>query len=200
MSELRIDYDRVLRVLRRNDSDVRLCVRCGSHVYGTAREGSDEDFLVVLNDAEARQDLLWGENLNVVVHGAGTYAKALEDQSIFALEGLFAPAEHRLKDARPPFVYRRDVARLRDSAKARSDSDWTKAQKRFDAESSPKRVLHALRVLAFATQIAEHGAIVDFRVAGPWWARVRSGEHATWEALAKEFAPVRDGLLVELRR
>ena len=196
------DYGRVLETLRRNDADVRFCVRSGSQVYGTAREGSDQDFLLVLADPNARQDLLWGKNLNVVVHGAGTYAKALEDQSVFALEALFAPEEHRLKEARPPFPYRPHVGRLFDSAKARSDSDWSKAKKKFDEEPevSKKRALHSLRVLAFAVQVAEVGRIGDFRVALPWWEQMRAADYQTWDAVEENYGRMRNNLLDDLRR
>ncbi|WP_394826646.1 nucleotidyltransferase domain-containing protein [Pendulispora albinea] len=196
------DYARVLHTLRRDDRQVRFCVRCGSHVYGTARPGSDRDFLVVLADERARQDLLWGEDLNVVVHGAGTYAKALEEQSIFALEGLFAPAEHRLKEARPPFRYRPHTNRLFASAKGKSDSDWNKARKTFDREpeAARKRIVHALRVPAFAAQIAETGRIADFRVAVPWSEQLCAGAYETWEAIARDFEPIRGALLEALHR
>ncbi len=196
------DYSRVLRVLGRPDEAVRFCVRCGSHVYGTARDGSDQDFLVVLTDLAARQDLLWGENTNIVVHGAGSYASALEAQSVFALEGFFAPAEHRLKEAHPPFAYRPNARRLFEAAKARSDSDWAKARKRYDEEpeASRKRAVHGLRVLAFAAQIVEHGAIVDFQAAVSWWECVSGREYLRWEELAADLEPVRAGLLARLEK
>ena len=140
------DYAKVLQTLRRDEADVRFCVRCGSHVYGTAGPSSDHDFLVVLADAKAPRDLVWGRNLNVIVHGARTYAAALDDQSVFAHEGLFAPVEHRLKDARPAFPFRIQRGRLFDSAQGRADSDWAKAKGRFDdePEASKKRVLQAV--------------------------------------------------------
>ena len=196
------DYAKVLHTLRREDAEVRFCVRCGSHVYGTASAGSDQDFLLVLSEPKARQDLLWGQNLNVVVHGSESYEKALQEQSVFAFEALFVPVEHRLKEQRPVFSHRIEPRRLFESAKSRSDADWSKAEKRFDEEpeASKKRVVHSLRVLAFANQLAQLGKITDFQIAVPWWHQVQTTDYRAWDVLADAFAPIREQLIQALDR
>lgn len=194
------DYAAVLALLRRDDAAVRACVRVGSRVYGTATPASDHDFLVVLHDRAARQDLLWGPGINVVVHGAGSYAAALESQSIFALEGYFARAADTLKAAAPPFAYVRDRKRLRAAASERADSDWRKATKLFpdDPAAGRKRAGHALRVLAFAAQIARSGRIEDF-TAGRAFAE-RLAFCTDERAFEAAFLGARDALLEELAR
>ncbi|NOU30312.1 MAG: nucleotidyltransferase domain-containing protein [Polyangiaceae bacterium] len=194
------DYAAVLAVLRREDAAVRACVRVGSRVYGTAGPGSDHDFLVVLRDPAARKDLLWGPGMNLVVHGAESYASALASQSIFALEAHFAPAVHQLKAPAPTFAYVRDRKKLRAAASERAESDWRKAEKGFadDPTAARKRAVHALRVLAFATQIARGGRIDDFTVARGFAEIVASC--TDWPAIEGVFVPLRDGLLAELAR
>jgi hypothetical protein len=194
------DYAAVLTVLRREDAAVRACVRVGSRVYGTAGPGSDHDFLVVLRDPAARNDLLWGPGMNLVVHGADGYASALAEQSIFALEAHFAPRMHQLKAPAPPFAYVRDRKKLRAAASERAESDWRKAEKVFaeDPVAARKRAVHALRVLAFATQIARGGRIDDFTVARGFAEVVASC--TDWAALQGAFVPLRDGFLTELGR
>jgi hypothetical protein len=194
-------YLKVLQSMARQDCEVRFCVRCGSHVYGTSRPDSDKDLLLVLADDHARQDLIWGENLNVVVHGGDSYRQALAAQSVFALEALFAPAHHRLKEAIPPFDWTLDLGRLFESAKARSDADWSKAKKKFDEDvaGSKKRAMHALRVVAFAHQIVDRGAITDFGVAVPWWEELFTGPYDSADALEDAFGPIRQAMLAELR-
>lgn len=187
-------YSAVLAVLRRDDAAVRACVRVGSRVYGTATQESDHDFLVVLRDPKARHDLLWGPGMNLVVHGAESYASALASQSIFALEAHFAPAEHQLKAAAPPFAYVRDRKKLATTARERADSDWRKAEKVFsdDPAAARKRAGHALRVLAFAAQIARGGRISDFTVGRAFGEQLASC--TDWAAVE----PLRDALLEEL--
>ncbi len=194
------EYAAVLAILRREDAAVRACVRVGSRVYGTAGPGSDYDFLVVLHDRAARHDLLWGPGTNLVVHGAESHASALANQSIFALEAHFAPPAHQLKAAAPPFAYVRDRNKLRAAAAERAESDWRKAEKVFpdDPLAARKRAVHALRVLAFAAQIARAGRIEDFTVGRGF------GETLAlctdWPTLEAAFLPLRDGFLTELAR
>jgi hypothetical protein len=195
-----MDYAETLRHLRREDGEIRYLCRAGSRVYGTAGPGSDEDFTVVLNDKAARQDLLFRGGANFVVHGTGTFQKALSDQSVFALECLFAPPEHRLKDARPPFAWKLDREKLVASATSRSGSDWKKAARTFEDEPKPakKKLFHAIRVLMFARQIVTKGRISDFAEAAPLWAEIRDRHEDGWEPFDRDYGPLRDRLSAEL--
>src|SRR4051794_29526927 len=125
-----MDYPALLRLLALPDAAVFAAFRCGSRVYGTATEASDHDLVAVLADRRARQDLVFGPGVNVITHGRDSFEAALASQSVFALEGLFLPPEHRLKDPRPPFPFKLDKKKLAASAIARSDSDFAKAGKR----------------------------------------------------------------------
>ena len=195
-----MDYPEILRHIRRPDGEIRYLCRAGSRVYGTAGPGSDEDFTVVLADQGARQDLLFRGGANFVVHGTGTFAQALSDQSVFALECLFAPPEHRLKDARPPFAWKLDRAKLIASASSRSESDFKKAARTFGDEprAAKKKLFHALRVVMFARQIVASGRIADFTEAAPLWAEIRDREDEAWESLARDYGPLRERLSAEL--
>jgi hypothetical protein len=140
----------VLRVLRLPDAAVGGLFRCGSVVYGTAGPGSDRDYIAVCAaDAPAR-DLRSGPGINVVVFGRAAFAASVAAHNVFALEGLFAPAEHQLKPLRPSPPFRRERARLVDAVRERADADWDKAARRFEREPAraAKLVFHALRVLA----------------------------------------------------
>ncbi len=75
----------------------------GSRVYGTASPESDHDYVVVLVNPAQKQDILFGDNINVVLHGVKTFEAALADGGVFAFEAIFAPKEHCLKAPRPPF-------------------------------------------------------------------------------------------------
>ncbi len=197
-----MDYTDVLRILRRPDAEVYGACRYGSRVYGTAGPASDEDFFVVLEDSKARRDLLFGAGANVVVHGLETFRQALADQSIFALECFFAPPEHRLKEGRPPLAFVLDRARLSASAIAKSEADFAKAARTFEAEPGParKKLFQSLRVPFFARQLATQGKIVDFTEAAPLWTEIRDLEDATWEKLAKLHGPTRKELCEQLSR
>jgi hypothetical protein len=195
-----MNYAHVLQVLRRSDAEVHSLFRSGSRVYGTARPDSDEDFVAVLARRDAKQDLAFGPGVNVIIHGLDTFRAAIADQSVFALECLFLPPEHRLKEGRPPFAYKPDRARLAASATARSDADFAKAGKRFSDEpgASRKRLFHALRVPMFALQIARHGRIVDYGQASHLLVEIRQSPSEVWEDYRAVYGPVRDRLCAEL--
>lgn len=188
--------------MRRQDGEIHSASRCGSRVYGTAGPRSDEDFVVVLADAAARQDLLFVGGVNVVVHGTGSFTRALADQSVFACEVLFAPAEHRLKEGRPPLPYRLDRPKLAASAAGRSDADFKKAGKTFadEPQAAKKKLFHALRVPLFARQLVQNGKIVDFAEAAPLWAEIAGHRETEWAPYAQAYGAMREGLCAWLAK
>ena len=169
--------------------------RCGSHVYGTSSNTSDQDFVIVWKDPDAKKDLLFRPKLNFVVYGLTAFGKALEDQNVFALECYFAPKQHVLKEA--SFHFKLDSKKLFEAAKERSDSDYAKAKRIFDhdPESAKKKVFHAIRVPQFAKQIAEFGKIVNFHAAIPTWEEIILFDGVEWTEWDLKFGPLRTELL-----
>ena len=196
------EYDRLLFLLKRPDSAVRFACRVGSRVYGTAGPNSDHDYLVVLADPGQKQDLLFAEQINVVVHGVKTFEAALADGGVFAYEAVFAPAEHVIKPSRPPFPVKVDKKKLAESACARSKSDFEKAKKTFEdePEAAKKKLFHSLRVPMFALQLARSGKITDFAAANARWAEIRDDESLDIDHYASKYAPVRATLCDELTK
>ena len=195
-----MDYADVLRHLRRSDAEIHSACRCGSRVYGTAGPSSDEDFFVVLADPRAKQDLLFRGGANFVVHGLGSFRDALADQSVFALEGLFAPPAHRLKEGRPPVPFTLDRGKLAASASARSASDFAKAARTFEDEprAAKKKLFHALRVPMFARQIATRGRLTDFAEARPLWIEIAARTETTWAPYEAAYGRLREKTCEEL--
>jgi hypothetical protein len=194
------EHQRLLAILKQPDSAVHAAFRVGSRVYGTAGPGSDHDYLVVLADPGQKQDLLFGENVNVVVHGVKSFQAALDEPSVFAFEGVFAPPEHRLKEPRPDFSFKLDRRRLAESAAARSLSDYQKAQKRFSEELDPskKKLFHSLRVPLFALQLARSGKITDFGEANDHYAEIFTNPSEDFADYDRTFGPLRAALCEEL--
>jgi hypothetical protein len=195
-----MDYTAVLRVLGRSDGEVAAVFRTGSRVYGTASPGSDEDFVAVLARRDARQDLAFGAGVNVVVHGLDTFRDAIADHSVFVLECLFLPPDHRLKDPRPPFAFALDRGKLAASAGGRSAADFAKAAKRFADEptASKKKLFHALRVPMFALQIARSGRISDYGEAAVLWSEITARPDEDWQPYREAYGPLRERLCREL--
>lgn len=195
-----VDLAGVLRVLRRSEGEVAAVYRTGSRVYGTAAPDSDEDFVAVLARRDARQDLAFASGVNVVVHGLDTFRESIADHSVFVLECLFLPREHRLKDPPAPFAFALDRKKLAASAGGRSASDFAKAGKRFAEEppASKKKLFHAIRVPMFALQIARAGRIVDYGEASPLWREIAARPDEAWGPYRGAYGPLRERLCREL--
>lgn len=197
-----MDYAAILKHLKRADAEVHSVFRCGSRVYGTAGPASDEDFVVVLADRDAKKDLLFRGGANFVIHGVETFKAAIAEQSVFALECLFLPPEHKLKEkTKGAFAYKVDRKRLAESAIARSDADFTKAARTLEDEpaAAKKKLFHALRVPMFALQIAERGRIVDYGEANHHYRAIMARDDDSWEAYEAAFGPARLAVCEALR-
>jgi hypothetical protein len=196
-----MDYAAILKHLRRADAEVHSVFRCGSHVYGTAGPGSDEDFVVVLAAPGAKKDLLFRGGANFVIHGQDSFRAAIAEQSVFAIECLFLPSEHKLKETRGAFAYKPDKRRLAESAIARSDADFAKAARTLSDEprAAKKKLFHALRVPIFAFQITERGRIVDYGAANHHYRAIMARDDAAWDGYEAAFGPERLAVCEALR-
>ncbi len=195
------DHEQLLGILKLPDSAVRAAFRVGSRVYGTAGPGSDNDYLVVLEKPDQKQDLLFGRDVNVIVHGLRSFQSALDDGSVLAFEAVFAPPPHRLKEPRPPFAFKLDRARLVESAIGRSTSDFEKARKRFSEEVEPskKKLYHALRVLLFARELAQTGKLETLGAANDYFEDILSDPSEDFAHYEARYGGVRAALCEELR-
>lgn len=194
------EYQRLLAIVKQADGAVRAAFRVGSRVYGTAGPRSDHDYVVVLVNPLQRRDLLFGEGINVTVHGVRSFQAALSDGSVFAFEALFAPGPHRLKEPVPPFKFELDWKKLCESAVARSTSDYEKAKKRFseESESSRKKLFHSLRVPLFALELLRTGKIENFGAAGEYFEEIMSHPSEDFADYEAVYGPARARMCAEL--
>lgn len=194
------EYQRLLAIVKQADGAVRAAFRVGSRVYGTAGPRSDHDYVVVLVNPLQRRDLLFGEGINVTVHGVRSFEAALSDGSVFAFEALFAPGPHRLKEPVPPFKFELDRKKLCESAVARSTSDYEKAKKRFSEESEPsrKKLFHSLRVPLFALELLRTGKIENFGAAGEYFEEIMSHPSEDFADYEAAYGPARARMCAEL--
>jgi hypothetical protein len=195
-----MSYARLLEALRCPDAAVRAAWRVGSRVYGTARPDSDEDFAVILEGPAPGRDVVFGNRLNVVTQSVAAFEEALTENRVFALECLFAPPVHTLKAPLRPFTFGLQLGRLLDSAREKSDSDFAKAEKRFalDRRLAKKKLFHALRVPAFALEVAQTGKLTRFEALAPLWLELWSDPSPSWTDHRERYGRIRERTLAEL--
>lgn len=177
---------------------VKMVVRVGSHVYGTNGPDSDEDFVVVGVLATGR-DLVLGKGINVTVFSEAAFKEALENQNIYALEALMAPAEHRLMPG-APYSWAKHTHRLVAEVSERSSSDFEKAIKTWnqDPMKARKRLWHSLRVPMFAQQLDKHSRITDFTVANDSFEDIMTDPCTDPSVVRHKWKGVREGLCASL--
>jgi hypothetical protein len=152
----------VLAACGRGPEALLLCARVGSWVYGTAAASSDEDVVAVVRDTAALRDVVQRDGLDVVVFGHASFRESLRDGNVFAHEALLAPEAHRLLAARAAFSVGAPSAIVA-SACERVGDDLAKARRRRDDLAAATRLaFHALRVAAYASQLATTGTLTSF--------------------------------------
>lgn len=143
------------------DDNVLCVYRFGSRVYGTANDRSDHDFIVVAVDWFDSADI------NIHVYTDEQFLSALARNEIQSMECAFLSADHTLKECIVLQVAI-DKTKLRTSISTIVSNSWVKGKKKliiagdYDVNLAIKSVFHSLRILDFGTQIAQHGAIVNY--------------------------------------
>jgi predicted nucleotidyltransferase len=176
----------------------------GSRVYGTARGGSDYDFIVVADCDHSGQQYDAG-NLTVHLYNVEHWKRALEEHRIFALECLFLPSELKLLE-RNKFDFQLDHANLRKEISTVSSNSWVKAKKKIEVEHEHylgfKSLFHCLRIPIFGTQIGKEGKITDYSAANYLWDRISNqlDYSRAWDSWKEEYQPIRNELLTEFRK
>lgn len=174
----------------------------GSRVYGTAGHQSDHDYYVIAEGVRDSTEVRSGD-LNFHLHTPSHFQDLLDRHKVGALECIFAPPEHRLVD-RWTFRFSLDKAALRREFSAVSSNSWVKAKKKLEVENEPylgkKSLWHAMRIIMFGTQIAEHGRIIDFTVANPLYRSVVENQTNDWNYFKAQFQTPFNNLNTEFRK
>lgn len=168
----------------------------GSVCYGTSHELSDEDFIVVA-DTHPEVNI---KNVEVHQYSKERFFQAIKDHEIWAMECFFLPSNLKHEDFILEFKY--SPARLRVECSSKSSNSWVKAKKKIEKEGEiyigEKSLFHALRILDFGIQIAEHGKIVNYASQNENYQKI-VGQNKTWPELKQEFQAFYNALGTRLR-
>lgn len=194
-------YHQLLGLLRKRDAQVVAMYPYGSKVYGTAVEGSDEDYITVLKYMPEKHEILDREGYSFVIHDEQSFQRGLWAHESYALECFFLDPSLRLKDALWDFTL--DKRALRESISQKASHSFVKAKKKFEVEGDFKRgkksLFHSLRILTFGTQVAETGKIHNYQAANDMWWEIWTNPSNKWIDYQSVYRPIYNGLCTKFR-
>lgn len=150
------------------DNNIIAMYQYGSYVYGTNSEKSDKDMIVILEEVSQSTELIneLRKEYDVSIYSKVDFEKKIKEHEISALECLFLEDKFILKYHQ--WEFNLELPQLRNSVSQNSSNSWVKAKKKFIVEKDyapyigQKSAWHAIRMLDFGTQIAQHGRIIDY--------------------------------------
>lgn len=168
----------------------------GSRVYGTARESSDWDIIMVASNLLAHEEFKKkiGDHLvNIHVITPDKFKDGLMNHDIMNLECVFAP-DWAVLQSKLSFEFTLNIKKLIKNNLAQSYSSWNGGKmKLFDGDiyRGLKSVFHSLKMLKFAIQIAEHGKITDFSEANYLYSEINDCDEIDWDYFKDKYLPLK---------
>jgi predicted nucleotidyltransferase len=184
-----------------NERDV-IFIPYGSHVYGTTRKNSDEDYVAIVpeNSRMNTRAAYSRNNIDIQVYNRRDFQDQLRQHKIHALEAWFHPSQILSCD----FNFELRLTILRHSLSEKSSHSFVKAKKKIEFEHDYmigwKSLFHSLRILNFGIQIAQDGAITNFGAANDHWHQIIEEKQTCWELLQRRYKPIYNGLATEFRK
>lgn len=192
-----VDLSTLLDQAKLDSERVRAVYLYGSHAYGNAHSGSDQDFLVVTEDdgrkwrtmrwlhrdgwlepekgryRGARRDFIGRKAWQIWMYTPDTFQMLIDAHAMKALECLWLPEPCRWKETRS-FSFALDLTQLRRQVRFTAARHREKGLRMLDRpkrDETPymakKQLHHALRFWIFGAQLAQHARIVDYTAANP---------------------------------
>lgn len=192
--------------------------RYGSQLYGTANYGSDHDFVAIVKnkhdiriDSEVIKiaknalhlDVKKSIQIDVNAYTEDEFMTALNDMEISFLECVDNPNALIYGKLIP--LPKIDLEKLRHSISKKASNSWVKAKKKlaplsvdYAPKIGKKSAWHALRILMYGTQLAEHSCIHDYQCANSIYESIMSCD--SWEEIDMQFRSVYNHLSTEFRK
>lgn len=152
------------------DPNVLNIYHFGSYVYDTCDDHSDFDYIVIVKELPSFGNKLVSNDgsINLNILNVQQFENQLYSHDISALECISLKKDFVVKESiKFNFVLNKEA--LRKSISMITENSWQKAKKKlivvgdYDKRIALKSAYHAIRIRAFAIQIAQYGYIYDFK-------------------------------------
>jgi predicted nucleotidyltransferase len=145
-----------------DDPNILNVYRFGSHVYGTNKPNSDEDFIVVVKEYKE------SDSIDIHYFTENEFQRRLNELDIQMLECYFTPQKFILKEEVKFNLESIDKGLLRKSISTISNGSWVKGEKKltvmadYEKHIALKSLFHSLRIRDFGIQLATDGEIYNW--------------------------------------
>lgn len=149
-------------------NDILFIFQYGSRVYGSFKDQSDYDFIVV-SDVKQGNSLFTDDKYNIHLYTMAEFQLSLDNHDISALECIYLESKYVLLNKyEQQLKVDINLGKLRTSISTITSNSWVKGKKKliilgdYDKYIAIKSIFHSLRILDFGIQIASSGRIVDY--------------------------------------
>lgn len=164
----------------------------GSRIYGTNRNDSDYDLIIVASCMNQHTEIFDGK-FNVHVLTKDCFYDKLFQYKMVQLECIFAPQDAIIKnDMKFNFVISDN--KLKNSVLSQSHNSWINGKiklKDCDILRGQKSIFHSLRMLDFAKQILTKRNIYDFTSMNWLWTEIEEKGESEWDYYKKKYLPLK---------
>lgn len=195
--------EEIIDIIKIHPLKVRNIYLFGSQVYGTQREDSDYDFIVIACSMLAKQEIRH-DKFNIHVHTPDIFLDGLREYQMQYLECIYAPefAKIQEKMVQPDKNFSLKFEMLKYKGMNQSFTAFHKAKERIiEGESfrGVKSLWHSLRILDFFKQIIEKGKIEDFSSCNEYWKMILddlenghdNGGDDDWDFYKGKYLPIK---------
>jgi predicted nucleotidyltransferase len=188
-----IDVVKVIQMSELPDWKIKNIYLYGSRVYGTNKEDSDYDILMLASTMNQKE--IKDFTYNIHIKTPDVFYDMLLQYKMVALECLFAPSFAKIKESNDYLAkFNLNKINMKKSVLSQSHDSWMKAKFKINEEDilrGAKSLFHSLRMLLFGIQIAEYGSIVDFSEANKYFEDVENYQSLEWDKYKKQFLPLK---------
>lgn len=154
----------------------------GSRVYGTHREDSDYDIMLVASSLDCGKEIK-DKKYNIHIVSPDQFEDELRNYRMSYLECVFAPDFAKLQERRN-FSLEIKSKSFKKQVIRQSLVSWRKAEKRIeDGETfrGIKSLFHSFRILSFGMQIVSSKKIDSFSSYNRLWNEISNDNDKTWK-------------------
>ncbi len=189
------------------ESSILAAFRYGSTVYGTNHEKSDQDFVLIFKDKQIQDGFgITCGDLSLHMYQKSSFQDLIDRYKIFAMECVYLPKEHVLKNEGILPVQKINLEKLRCAISEKASHSFVKAKKKLSIAKDKniyigkKSLFHSLRIIDFGKQIAEHKKIIDYSSANQFYYDIMNNPAEDWQHYHDKYKSIYNAMMTDFRK